>query len=154
MRGTGSKRRRGLLGCARGLGRRLALPLGSERGFTLTEVLIVIVVSSGIVATVAVAYNATLRSWEGTAALADAQREGALAVEVMANGIRPGSVVIIGSQSDSIAVVLQRDVGDTVIASYFLDTLGNIHNASGTIIASGVDSLGFSTTDTLSLIHI
>ena len=121
--------------------------VGSNRGFTLTELLIAAGLSVAVIAAAVVAYTGTVRSWQTTAAYANIQREASLAIEVMARSIRPGSNVTIGTGGDSLTVILSTDASDSTIALFYLDDDGNIMDIRGAVVTNRVDSLGFSSPD-------
>jgi len=123
---------------------------GGSAGFTLIELLIVAGLSVTVVVAMAAAYVGTVKSWRGTAALADVQRDASLAVEVISREVRPGSRISI-SDSDSLSVFLQTDTGDSLIAAFCLDDSSNLVDMEGRILASGVDSLKFTSTDAKTL---
>ncbi|MBN2565627.1 MAG: hypothetical protein JXB46_07950 [Candidatus Eisenbacteria bacterium] len=126
---------------------RIVRPLRGRRGISLIEPVVATAASAGVVLAVITVYVSTIRSWEGTAALADVQREASLAMEVMTRNIRPGSTVSIAG-GDSIEVFLRLDGGaDSLIARYYLDTAGNLRDNADNIVTTRVDSLGFTSPD-------
>lgn len=121
-------------------------PLKGRRGISLIEPVVATAASAGVVLAVITVYVSTIRSWEGTAALADVQREASLAMEVMTKNIRPGSMVSI-TGGDSIEVFLRLDGGDSLIARYYLDTAGNLRDNADNVVTTAVESLAFSSPD-------
>ena len=117
----------------------------------MIELLIVAGLSLAVVAAIAATYVGTVRSWRGTAALADIQREGSLAVEVIAREIRPGSRVTIDGDADSLSVFFQAGSGDSLIAAFYLDDSGNVLDVDGGTVTTGVDSIRFTSADSRSV---
>ncbi len=119
-----------------------ARPRG-ESGFTLIELMIWAGVAISVIIAATASYVGTTRSWDGTAALARIQRDGSLAVEMMARGIRSGSTATVGSAGDSLNVYYWTGSTDSLIARYYLDGQGNIRDLDGFEVATDVDSLRF-----------
>ena len=119
--------------------------LAGQGGFTLAEVIIVAGISIVVVLAVVVAYEGTIRSWNGTAALLEIQREASLGVESIQNKVRPASSVIIwpGASSDSLQIFYPTLGGETLAARYNLDGSGNLIDINGASIATNIDSIQF-----------
>jgi type II secretory pathway component PulJ len=114
-------------------------------GFTLTEVLIVAAISIGVVLSIVVAYVGTIRSWNGTAALLEIQREASLGIESIENAVRPASDLTVSSGvfGDSLEVYWEVAGGDSLAAEYYLDANGNLLDINGATVASHIDSIDF-----------
>ena len=125
----------------RGLGRR---PNGNG-GFTLVEVMVVAAISIAVVLSLVVAYIGTIRSWNGTAALLEIQREASLGMEAIQNAVRPASSLTVASgvYGDSLEVYWEVASGDSLTAEFYLDGSGNLIDINGTTVASGIDSIDF-----------
>ena len=124
-----------------GLGRH---PNGTA-GFTLAEVMIVAAISVAVVLSMVVAYVGTIRSWNGTAALLEIQREASLGMEAIQNAVRPASSLTVasGAYGDSLEVYWEVASGDSLVAEFYLDGSGNLIDINGTTVASGIDSIDF-----------
>ena len=122
-------------------GRRLA----GQSGFTLTEILIVAALTIVVVMGAVTAYEGTVRSWNGTTALLEIQREASLGMEAIQNKVRPASSVIIwpGASSDSLQIFYPTLTGESLAARYNLDGNGNLVDINGTAIAANIDSIQF-----------
>lgn len=116
-------------------------------GFTLPEVLLAALLAIGALAAGFAAYGGTLRSFNGTASLADLQREASTAVEVIARDVRSGSSVTVGGGGDSLNVYYYTGSYDSLAAMYHLDGQNRVLNIDGTPLAEQVSSLDFSTAD-------
>jgi hypothetical protein len=114
-----------------------------EGGFTLAELLVAAVVSALIVAPCVTVYLATLDSWEGTAALADTQRDAWFVIDRIVRTTRGASEVDISGRVDSMEVVLHRATGDTVVARYYVDSQGDLVDKNGVVLVRNVDSISF-----------
>jgi hypothetical protein len=88
-------------------------------------------------------YIATTRSWQGTEALAEVQRDASFAMDVMTRQIREASSVVIGASPDSIEVMFRGDAGDTVGARYYVNGEHQLVDINGTVLVNGVESLVF-----------
>lgn len=117
--------------------------LGDQQGFTLTELMIAVGVMGLVVAPCVSVYLATTHSWQGTAALADVQRDAAFATEVMVRAIRPASEVRVGARPDSMEVVFHRAAGDSVGARYYVNQDRQLVDINGIVLVEGVDSVVF-----------
>lgn len=132
MRRTGS---RGLLG----------RPLRNEGGFTLIEVMMVAGISIAVIVAAAVAYQGTVLSWRGTAALLGLQRDASLACEMIQNHVRRASDIVISADGDSIRIFYDAGGVDSLAAVFYADVDGNIRDGNDVIISAGLDSLRFTT---------
>ncbi|MCD4690929.1 hypothetical protein K8S17_05650 [bacterium] len=119
----------------------------SNRGFTLPEVLIAALLAIGALAAGFAAYGGTMRSFDGTATLAELQREASMAVEVIARDVRSGSSVAIGGGGDSLSIFYYTGTYDSLYASYHCDAQHELINIAGLAIAERVSSLGFTSAD-------
>ncbi|MFH1689128.1 MAG: prepilin-type N-terminal cleavage/methylation domain-containing protein [Candidatus Eisenbacteria bacterium] len=119
--------------------------LAGQSGFTLTEVMIVAAISIVVIMAVAVAYEGTVRSWNGTAALLEIQREASLGMEAIQNNVRPASSILVwpGVNSDSLQVFYPTLTGESLAARYNLDGNGNLIDINGTTVAANIDSIRF-----------
>lgn len=121
--------------------------LHDERGFTMPELIVAMLVV-GLVAVAGVtAYIGTMRSWEGTAALADVQRDASFAVEVITRNTRGANEVTIDADGDSMEVVFETSTTDSVGARFYLDDQNRLVDINGTVLVTDVDSLLFSSID-------
>lgn len=119
--------------------------LANSSGFTIIEVTIVAAISLAVILSVVVAYEGTIRSWNGTAALLEIQREASLGIEAIENTVRPASSVVVstGAYGDSLEIYYPGASGDTLAGRYSLDADGNLVDINGTVVASGIDSVSF-----------
>jgi hypothetical protein len=116
-------------------------------GFTFVEIMVMVGVSICVVMAAAVAYEGTVRSWRGTSALLEIQRDASLAVEVMQRTMRPACVVDPDADGDSLEVFYRTAAGsETLAAVFYLDDAGHVRDINGTALASGVEDLHFSMT--------
>lgn len=116
-------------------------------GFTIVEVMVMVGVSICVVMAAAVAYEGTVRSWRGTSALLEIQRDASLAVEMMQRTLRPACVVDPDADGDSLEVYYRTSAGsETLAAVFYLDGAGYLRDRNGTVLASGVEDLTFSMT--------
>lgn len=116
-----------------------------QGGFTITEMIVWVAVAIVVLAAGLTSYLGSRRSWETTASLARIQRDGSVAMEMMARSIRHGSSVeVVG---DSLNVYYWTGSSDSVIGTFYLDDLGHLRDAAGVSIASDVDSVRFVTDD-------
>jgi prepilin-type N-terminal cleavage/methylation domain-containing protein len=115
-----------------------------ECGFTLAELLVAVAVTGLIVAPCVVIYVATLDSWEGTAALADTQRDAWFVIDRIVRTTRGASEVDISGRADSMEVVIRTASGDSVVARYYVDDQDNLVDHNGVVLVSNVDSIRFS----------
>lgn len=116
-------------------------------GFTLPEVLLAALLAIAALAAGFAAYGGTLRSFDGTATLADLQREASTAVEVIARDIRSGSSVTVGAGGDSLNVYYYTGSYDSLAARYSLDGNNQVVNIDGVALIEQVSSLDFSSAD-------
>jgi type II secretory pathway pseudopilin PulG len=116
-------------------------------GFTLPEVLLAALLAIAALAAAFAAYSGTLRSFDGTATLAELQREASMAVEVIARDVRSGSSVTVGGGGDSLNVYYYTGSYDSLAARYYLDGHHRIINLAGAPLAERVSALDFSTPD-------
>lgn len=123
--------------------RRLGPRIRGNRGFTLTEVLIVAGVSIAVALAAAVAYQGTVRSWRGTAALLELQRDASLGIELVQNRARAANRIDVSAAGDSIDVYYETAGGESLAGRYYVDASGYLRDLNGTALAAGVDSLGF-----------
>ena len=121
-----------------------ALPRG-QGGFTITEMIVWVAVAIVVLAAGLTSYLGSRRSWETTASLARIQRDGSVAMEMMARSIRHGSSVEV--QGDSLNVYYWTGSTDSLIGTFYLDDQGDLRDAAGVSIASDVDSVRFVTGD-------
>jgi prepilin-type N-terminal cleavage/methylation domain-containing protein len=122
----------------------LGRTLGDSRGFSLPELMLVATVSVGVALAAAVAYQGTVRSWRGTAALLGLQRDASLAVEMIQNEVRPASNVVVSADGDSIDIYYPDSSGaDSLAATFYVDAQGYVRDMNGTALTSPVDSLRF-----------
>ncbi len=126
--------------------RRILHPVRGNGGFTLPELLLAALLAIAALAAGFAAYGGTLRSFDGTASLADLQREGSTAVETIARDVRSGSSVSV-TGGDSLSVFYYTGSYDSLAASYHLDQQNRVLNISGAVLAENVSALGFSTAD-------
>ncbi len=121
----------------------------SQRGLTLVELTVMMGVVVTVIAAGVTTYLGTTRSWEGTATLAEAQRDASLALEVMTRAVRSGTQVSIGPSGDSLAVTFWTGSADSLVASYCRDDsgCGYLRDISGEALIAGLDSLLFTSTD-------
>jgi hypothetical protein len=119
--------------------------LAGSGGFTLAELLIVAAISVAVVLSIVVAYVGTIRSWNGTAALLEIQREASLGVEAIQNAVRPASDIVVspGTFGDSLEVYWEVASGDSLADRYYLNGSGELIDINGTTVASGLDSIDF-----------
>jgi Tfp pilus assembly protein PilW len=140
-----------------GVGRRLAMKRrivgrpagravpGGQAGFTITERIVWVGVAIVVLAAGLTSYLGSKRSWETTASLARIQRDGSVAMEMMARAVRHGSSVeVVG---DSLAVYYWTGSVDSLLGCFYLDDDGYLRDAAGVSIASDVDSVRFVTAD-------
>jgi hypothetical protein len=103
-------------------------------------------VSICVVVAAAVAYEGTVRSWRGTAALLDIQRDASLGVELIQRSVRSACRVDIAA-GDSLEFYHRTIAGsETLAGRFYLDGAGCVKDINGTVLASKVDSLRFSMT--------
>ncbi len=116
-------------------------------GFTLPEVLIASLLAVGALAAGFALYGGTVRSFDGTATLAELQREASMAVEVIARDVRSGSSVTVGGGGDSLNVYYYTGSFDSLAASFHLDGSHHLIDIAGRALAERVSSLDFSSAD-------
>jgi len=129
-----NKKTRGLLG----------RPLRGSSGFTLIETMLVALVSVVVAMAAAVAYQGTVRSWRGTAALLELQRDASLGIEMVQTTARAANRVEVYAGGDSLEIYHKTATGDSLVAMFYLDAGGCMRDINGTMLAEGVDSLHFS----------
>lgn len=122
-------------------------PLVGEHGFTLTELIVAIVVVGLIGSAGITVYLGTQRSWAGSAALADVQRDAAFAMDIMVRGIRSASSVDIAAGADSMDVIFRTGTSDSVGATYYVDDQDRLIDMSGRVLVANVDSIRFWSSD-------
>lgn len=121
-----------------------AMPRG-QAGFTITEMIVWVAVAVVVLAAGLTSYLGSRRSWETTASLARIQRDGSVAMEMMARAIRHGSAVeVVG---DSLNVYYWTGSTDSLLGTFYLDDGGDLRDVAGVSIASDVDSIRFVTSD-------
>jgi len=113
----------------------------------MTELLVVVGLAGVGVAAAFAAYLGSLRSWEGTARLADLQREASVAMSVMTREVREATDVDIGVGGDSLNIYYYTGSFDSLTASFRLDGQGQIVDISGGTLTDNVDSLWVSSPD-------
>jgi Tfp pilus assembly protein PilW len=120
-----------------------------EKGLTLVELTVMMGVVVTVLAAGITTYLGTTRSWEGTATLAEAQRDASLAMEIMTRAVRSGTQVSIGPAGDSLAVTLWTGSTDSLLATYYHDDsgCGYLRDMSGNALVAGLDSLLFTSSD-------
>jgi hypothetical protein len=122
-------------------------PLRGSAGFTIVEVLAVAGVSICVVMAAAVAYEGTVRSWRGTAALLEIQRDASLGMELMQRSLRASCRVDPDADGDSLNFYYRTAAGsETLAGRFYMDGNGCVKDVNGTVIASHVDDLSFSLT--------
>ena len=116
-------------------------------GFTVVELMIVVGISIAVILSIVVAQVGTIRSWNGTAALLDIQREGSLGVEAIQNAVRPSGALaaVPGAFGDSLEIYWEMPGGapDSLANKFYLDGNRNLLDINGTVVASHVDSVDF-----------
>ena len=122
-------------------------PSRSAAGFAVAELMLWAGVSVAVFTAATAGYLGSKRCWEGTAKLAEMQRESSLAVEMMARNIRAGSRVDMPAGDNALNVYYAGVAGDTLIASFHVDSNGVLRDASGFALAAGVDSVRFASQD-------
>ncbi len=118
--------------------------LRSQRGLTLIELSIATAIMALVVTPCVSIYIATTRSWEGTEALANVQRDASFAVDVMVRSIRGASRVDVSVRPDSMDVIFRGTAGDSVGARYYVNGQNELVDINGEVIVEGVDSAVFS----------
>ncbi len=113
-------------------------------GFTLAELSIAVAAMSLVILPCVSIYTATTRSWEGTAALAEIQRDASFAVDVMVRSIREASDVVVGVRPDSMDVIYHGTYGDSIGARYYVNDEDQLVDMNGMVLVEGVDSAVFS----------
>jgi hypothetical protein len=122
----------------------LSRHLRGNAGFTIVEVLAMVGVSICVVVAAAVAYEGTVRSWRGTAALLDIQRDASLGVELMQRQMRASCRMVPDADGDSLVVYYRTPAGsETLAARFYLDDAGHVRDINGTVLASKVEELCF-----------
>lgn len=130
--------------CHRADAREAGPRLGNQRGLTLIELSIATAIMALVVTPCVSVYIATTRSWEGTEALANVQRDASFAVDLMVRSIRGASGVVIGARPDSMDVIVHGAWGDSVCARYYVNEENQLVDMNGEVIVEGVDSTVFS----------
>lgn len=125
----------------------MTLPLRDERGFTLAELVVAMAVSVLIVVPCISVYLATLDSWEGTAALADVQRDAWFVVNRISRTARAASEVNIDGRVDSMDIVFHTPSGDSIGGRYYVDAQNQLVDLNGVVLVRDVDSVRFSSSD-------
>ena len=125
--------------------RRLGRRLNGNSGFTLAEIMVVAAASVAVILSIAVAYVGTVRSWNGTTALLEIQREASLVTGMIQNVVRPASSLAVtpGAHGDSLEVYYEVASGDSLVAEFYLDGAGNLIDINGITVASYIDSIDF-----------
>jgi type II secretory pathway component PulJ len=125
----------------------LSRRLRGSGGFTIIEVLVMVGVSICVVMAAAVAYEGTIRSWRGTAALLDIQRDASLGVELMQRSLRGSCRVDPDDDGDSLEFYYRTAAGaETLAGRFYLDANGYVRDINGAALASRVEDLSFSMT--------
>ena len=121
--------------------------LGNCDGFTVVELMIVVGISIAVILAIVVAQVGTIRSWNGTAALLDIQREASLGIEAIQNAVRPSGALaaVPGAFGDSLEIYWEMPGGapDSLANKFYLDGNRNLVDINGAVVASHVDSIDF-----------
>ena len=117
-------------------------PPRGQSGFSITEMIVWVAVAIVVLAAGLTSYLGSRRSWETTASLARIQRDGSIAMEMMARSIRHGSTVEV--DGDTLSVYYWTGSADSLLGRFYLHG-GLLWDAAGVSIASDVDSVRFVT---------
>jgi len=126
--------------------RQVARCVGTNRGFTLVEIIATIAVTATVLGAGIATYVGTLHSWEGTSSLANIQREASLAMDVVTHEIRSASAIAINADGDSLSVYYDTPGGDSLGAAYYHGD-GALCDIDGGIVVPKVSEVSFTSAD-------
>lgn len=120
--------------------------IGTNRGFTLVEIVATIAVTATVLGAGIATYVGTLRSWEGTSSLAHIQREASLAMDVVTRRIRGGSSIAINEDGDSLSVYYETASGESLGAVYYVGDC-SLRDIDDGIVVPNVSAVSFTSND-------
>jgi len=125
---------------------RIARTAGSNRGFTLVEIMASIAVTAVVLGAGIATYVGTIRSWDGTSSLAHIQREASLAMDVVTRQIRGASSIAINDDGDSLSVYYETESGESLAAAYYLGDC-SLRDIDGGVVVPSVSAVTFTSAD-------
>jgi type II secretory pathway pseudopilin PulG len=126
--------------------RPIAGRVGTDRGFSIVEIVAAIAVTATVLGAGVATYVGTMHSWEGTSRLANIQREASLAMDVVTRQIRGASSIAINGDGDSLSIYYETAGGESLAAAYYLGDC-SLRDMDDGVVVPNVAAVSFTSAD-------